>query len=192
MAKAGLFRDQPGWYQDGTRPVYRGAQDASYFAGMLAVQGILAAVRARDLVGLGLTGTRWGLGRVSAEDRDRIDSTLDAVGALPFAERRMSTLSGGQQQRVAIAQALVGRPEVLLLDEPLAGMGAEEAALMVDLLRRLAPRHAILLVEHDMDAVFRVSDRITVMVNGEVIASDTPAAIRANPQVQVAYLGEHA
>jgi branched-chain amino acid transport system ATP-binding protein len=78
----------------------------------------------------------------------------------------------------------------LLLDEPLAGMGAEESARMLDLLRGLRDGHAILLVEHDMEAVFAVADRITVMVNGAVIATGDPAAIRANEAVQLAYLGE--
>ena len=82
------------------------------------------------------------------------------------------------------------RPRVLLLDEPLAGMGAEETERMLGLLSGLKKGHAILLVEHDMDAVFRVSDRITVMVNGTVIASDVPAAVRENSEVQLAYLGE--
>jgi branched-chain amino acid transport system ATP-binding protein len=85
---------------------------------------------------------------------------------------------------------LATRPRVLLLDEPLAGMGAEESERMLSLLQRLKRGHAILLVEHDMDAVFRVADKITVMVNGEVIASDTPDNIRTNPDVQTAYLGE--
>jgi branched-chain amino acid transport system ATP-binding protein len=85
---------------------------------------------------------------------------------------------------------LATRPRVLLLDEPLAGMGPEETERMLALLAGLKTGHAILLVEHDMDAVFRVSDRITVMVNGAVIASDGPAAVRADPEVQLAYLGE--
>ena len=87
---------------------------------------------------------------------------------------------------------LATRPRVLLLDEPLAGMGAEETERMLALLQTLKAGHAIALVEHDMDAVFRIADRITVMVNGQVIASDAPQAIRANREVQVAYLGEHA
>ena len=85
---------------------------------------------------------------------------------------------------------LATAPQVLLLDEPLAGMGAEETERMLALLAALRPGHAILLVEHDMDAVFRIADRITVMVNGAVIASGAPAVIRNNADVQTAYLGE--
>jgi len=85
---------------------------------------------------------------------------------------------------------LATAPRVLLLDEPLAGMGAEETDRMLALLSALKASHAVLLVEHDMDAVFRIADRITVMVNGEVIASDVPDRIRTNRQVQIAYLGE--
>ena len=95
------------------------------------------AVRARDLVALGLTGSRWGLGRLSDEERDRISQTIDAVGASGFADRRMSTLSGGQQQRVAIAQALVSRPELLLLDEPLANLDVRNQNEVVELLSQL-------------------------------------------------------
>jgi branched-chain amino acid transport system ATP-binding protein len=79
---------------------------------------------------------------------------------------------------------------VLLLDEPLAGMGPDESQRMLALIDSLRPRHAILLVEHDMDAVFRVADRITVMVDGAVIASDVPTAVRGSAEVQMAYLGE--
>ena len=83
----------------------------------------------------------------------------------------------------------VERDRELLLDEPLAGMGPEESVRVVQLLKRLAADHTMVMIEHDMDAVFAIADRITVMVNGEVIASDAPAAIRANPKVQEAYLG---
>jgi branched-chain amino acid transport system ATP-binding protein len=86
---------------------------------------------------------------------------------------------------------LATAPQVLLLDEPLAGMGAEETERMLALLRELKADHAILLVEHDMDAVFRVADRITVMVNGGVIAHGTPEAVRNDATVQAAYLGGH-
>ncbi len=100
-------------------------------------------------------------------------------------------LSHGQKRQLEIAMCLATQPQVLLLDEPLAGMGAEETDRMLAMLQELKADHAILLVEHDMDAVFRIADCVTVMVNGSVIASDTPAAVRSNPQVQTAYLGDH-
>ena len=101
----------------------------------------------------------------------------------------VSALSHGEQRQVEIAMALATRPRVLLLDEPLAGMGAEESARIVALLRELARDHAILLVEHDMDAVFAVADTLTVMVNGRVLESGPPSQIRASRAVQEAYLG---
>ena len=104
-------------------------------------------------------------------------------------ERAAGLLSHGEKRQLEIAMCLATEPEVLLLDEPLAGMGAEETERMLGLLADLRPSHAILLVEHDMDAVFRIADRITVMVNGAVIASDTPAAVRESREVQAAYLG---
>ncbi|WP_284619648.1 ABC transporter ATP-binding protein [Aquabacterium humicola] len=116
---------------------------------------------------------------------------LAAAGLADQATQLASTLSHGGKRQLEIAMCLATRPRVLLLDEPLAGMGAEETERMLALLAALKPGHAIALVEHDMDAVFRIADRITVMVNGQVIASDAPAAIRANRDVQVAYLGEH-
>ncbi|HSV79880.1 MAG TPA: ABC transporter ATP-binding protein [Ramlibacter sp.] len=113
------------------------------------------------------------------------------VGLLDVLERPAGLLSHGQKRQLEIAMCLATAPQVLLLDEPLAGMGAEETERMLQLLRELKRDHAILLVEHDMDAVFRIADRITVMVNGSVICSDTPDAVRADPEVQAAYLGGH-
>jgi branched-chain amino acid transport system ATP-binding protein len=107
-------------------------------------------------------------------------------------DREAGLLSHGSKRQLEIAMCLATQPEVLLLDEPLAGMGAEETDRMLQLLDTLRQGHAILLVEHDMDAVFRIADRITVMVNGAVIASDTPEAVRNNAEVQAAYLGGHA
>ncbi|MEN9433718.1 MAG: hypothetical protein RLZZ422_1307 [Pseudomonadota bacterium] len=115
-----------------------------------------------------------------------IQTGLDNVSS-----RIAGLLSHGQKRQLEIAMCLATRPKVLLLDEPLAGMGAEETERMLTLLAQLKQHHAILLVEHDMDAVFRIADKITVMVNGTVIASDTPEAIRTNPEVQKAYLGGH-
>jgi branched-chain amino acid transport system ATP-binding protein len=106
-------------------------------------------------------------------------------------QRVAGSLSHGQKRQLEIAMCLATQPQVLLLDEPLAGMGAEETDRMLTLLAQLKAGHAILLVEHDMDAVFRIADTITVMVNGAVIFSGAPAAVRASPEVQAAYLGGH-
>ncbi|WP_374562497.1 ABC transporter ATP-binding protein [Ideonella sp.] len=106
-------------------------------------------------------------------------------------DRPAGLLSHGQKRQLEIAMCLATAPKVLLLDEPLAGMGAEETERMLALLSELRAGHATLLVEHDMDAVFRIADWITVMVNGAVIASARPDAIRSDPAVQAAYLGGH-
>lgn len=100
-------------------------------------------------------------------------------------------LSHGQKRQLEVAMCLAINPKVLLLDEPLAGMGAEETDRMLKLLSDLKQDHGILLVEHDMDAVFKIADRITVMVNGCVIATGSPDYIRKNKDVQTAYLGDH-
>ena len=116
---------------------------------------------------------------------------LEPAGLADLAQAQAGSMSHGKKRQLEIAMCLATAPRVLLLDEPLAGMGAEETERMLALLENLKRTHAVLLVEHDMDAVFRVADRITVMVNGEVIASDAPDAIRGNTAVQVAYLGDH-
>jgi branched-chain amino acid transport system ATP-binding protein len=105
------------------------------------------------------------------------------------AEVPATALSHGERRQLEVAMTLATRPRVLLLDEPLAGMGAEESARMVELLKKLAPGHAMLLVEHDMDAVFALASTLTVMVNGAVLASGSPRQIRENREVQEAYLG---
>ena len=127
--------------------------------------------------------------RLSQVNRAAEDA-LNAAGLASRADSIASALSHGEQRQLEIAMTLATQPTLLLLDEPLAGMGAEESASMVALLKRLVATHAILLVEHDMDAVFALADRLTVMVNGQVLASGTPAEIRANRVVQEAYLGD--
>jgi branched-chain amino acid transport system ATP-binding protein len=114
---------------------------------------------------------------------------LEKVGMEARAQSVVSTLSHGEQRQVEIAMVLATRPRVLLLDEPLAGMAAEESIRIVELLRELAKDHAILLVEHDMDAVFAIADTLTVMVNGRGLESGSPAQIRGSRAVQEAYLG---
>jgi branched-chain amino acid transport system ATP-binding protein len=122
--------------------------------------------------------------------REAAERALEATGLAAVAGEVAATLSHGAQRQLEIAMVLATSPRVLLLDEPLAGMGPEEAHRMVELLRSLAPGHATLLVEHDMDAVFAVADYITVMVNGQVLESGPPAQVRASPAVRQAYLGE--
>ena len=114
---------------------------------------------------------------------------LDAVGLINRAEEPALALSHGEQRQLEIAMCLATGPQLLLLDEPLAGMGAEESMKMIELIEKLAASHAVLLVEHDMDAVFKLAKVLTVMANGKVLATGAPEAIRANREVQVAYLG---
>jgi branched-chain amino acid transport system ATP-binding protein len=114
---------------------------------------------------------------------------LTLVGLEEPWDRLAGAVSHGEQRQLEIAMTLATEPKVLLLDEPLAGMGAEESQRMVALIARLAESHAVLLVEHDMDAVFSVAQVLTVMVNGHVLERGAPMAIRGSPAVQQAYLG---
>ncbi len=121
---------------------------------------------------------------------DAADQAIQSAGLESDSRHTAGMLSHGRKRQLEIAMSLATHPQVLLLDEPLAGMGPEETERMLSLLASLKNEHAILLVEHDMDAVFKVADEITVMVNGRVIAQGEPQAIRSNPDVQTAYLGE--
>ncbi len=120
----------------------------------------------------------------------RAEKALELAGLQQRRGSIAGTISHGEQRQLEIAMTLATEPQVLLLDEPLAGMGAVEAERMVELLKSIKKNHGILLVEHDMDAVFSLADKLTVMVNGQVIASGAPADIRADAGVQAAYLGE--
>jgi branched-chain amino acid transport system ATP-binding protein len=123
---------------------------------------------------------------------ERARQALALAGLEGRADAVAAALSHGEQRQLEIAMTLATSPRVLLLDEPLAGMGAEEAERMVALIRTLAADHAVLLVEHDMDAVFSVAARLTVMVNGRVLESGAPADVRRSKAVQEAYLGDEA
>lgn len=122
--------------------------------------------------------------------REKALSAIEETGLEQRIDRVAGTLSHGEQRQLEIAMVLATDARVLLLDEPLAGMGSDESSKMVELLRKLRPGRAILLVEHDMDAVFAVADTVTVMVNGQVLESGSPRQIRASVDVQRAYLGQ--
>jgi branched-chain amino acid transport system ATP-binding protein len=132
----------------------------------------------------------WRNARREAELREPALAALARVGLAERADRRASALSHGEHRQIELAMALAGRPRMLLLDEPMAGMGPDESARMVRTLRDLKKELTILLIEHDMEAVFALADRITVLVYGRVIASGKPDEIRANADVIKAYLGE--
>lgn len=115
---------------------------------------------------------------------------LKQVGLGNRAEVVAGQLSHGEHRQLEIAMALATSPKLLLLDEPMAGMGAKESSAMVEILQALKGELTIMLIEHDMDVVFTLADKITVLVNGRSIATDTPELIRKNPEVKAAYLGE--
>ena len=132
----------------------------------------------------------WRAARSEPELRDPANTALARVGLSGRVDQPASALSHGEHRLLELAMALAGSPRMLLLDEPMAGLGPEESARMVAMLRALKNELTILLVEHDMEAVFALADRITVLVYGRVIASGAPADIRANADVRDAYLGE--
>lgn len=120
----------------------------------------------------------------------RAERAIELAGLKDRRHAIAGAASHGEQRQLEIAMTLATEPQILLLDEPLAGMGVAEAESMVQLLLRLKPLHAMMLVEHDIDAIFTLADQLTVMVNGTVIASGLPATVRADAGVQAAYLGE--
>jgi branched-chain amino acid transport system ATP-binding protein len=132
----------------------------------------------------------WGNARKVAHLRKAAQSALDRVGLGHRADVVVSQLSHGEQRELELAVALATKPQLLLLDEPMAGLGITESARMVKLLQELRREVSIVLVEHDMNAVFALADRITVLVYGRVIASGQPSEIRQNGEVKRAYLGE--
>jgi branched-chain amino acid transport system ATP-binding protein len=164
----------------------RSFQITSLFLDLSVLDNVALAVQAHA----GHSFRFWRAARSEPELRDPAIAALARVGLSERAREPASALSHGEHRQLELAMALAGFPRMLLLDEPMAGLGPEESARMVAMLRALKNELTILLVEHDMEAVFALADRITVLVYGRVIASGAPADIRANADVRDAYLGE--
>jgi branched-chain amino acid transport system ATP-binding protein len=166
----------------------RSFQITAVLPGFSTRENVARAVQARS-------GSSFRFLRAAAGERtlnDSADAALAQVGLLDRAAVAAGALSHGEKRQLELAIALAQAPRLMLLDEPLAGTGAEEAERLVALLRKLKGGPAILLVEHDMQAVFALADCITVLALGRVIATGTPDAIRADAAVRAAYLGEEA
>lgn len=164
----------------------RSFQITSLFLDLSVLDNVALAVQAHA----GHSFRFWRDARAELELREPARAALKRVGLSARENRPASALSHGEHRQLELAMALAGKPSMLLLDEPMAGLGPEESARMVETLQALKKELTILLVEHDMEAVFALADRITVLVYGRVIASGDPAEIRANPEVRDAYLGE--
>jgi branched-chain amino acid transport system ATP-binding protein len=164
----------------------RSFQITSLLADFTAADNVALAAQAHD----GHSFHFWGNARKVAHLRNTAQAALDRVGLGDRAEVLVSRLSHGEQRELELAVALATKPQLLLLDEPMAGLGITESARMVKLLQELRREVSIVLVEHDMDAVFALADRISVLVYGRVIASGQPSEIRQNEEVKRAYLGD--
>jgi branched-chain amino acid transport system ATP-binding protein len=166
--------------------VSRSFQVTSLFLDFTALDNVALAAQAHA----GHSFRFWRDARHEPALREAGHAALERVGMIERANMRVAQLSHGEQRQIEIAMALASNPRLLLLDEPMAGLGANESARMLALLRELKRQYTIVLIEHDMDAVFALADRISVLVYGRVIATGAPEAIRANAQVRQAYLGE--
>jgi branched-chain amino acid transport system ATP-binding protein len=173
-------------YKRSQRGLARSFQITSLFNDFTALDNVALAVQAHS----GHSFHFWRNARSEAVLRQPAREMLARVGLAGREHVVVASMSHGEHRQLEIAMALATRPRMLLLDEPMAGMGPEESVRMIALLRELKRELTILLVEHDMDAVFALADRISVLVYGRVIASGEPAAIRANEDVRKAYLGE--
>jgi branched-chain amino acid transport system ATP-binding protein len=168
------------------RGLARSFQITSIYPEFSALRNVMLAVQARA----GHSFRFWKAVGGDEALRAPALAILDEVGLGPRAEIQAASLAHGEQRALEIAMALATKPRLLLLDEPVAGMGAEETQRMVAFLSTLKGGKTMLLVEHDMDAVFSLADRVSVLVYGRIIATGTPPEIRANPEVRRAYLGE--
>jgi branched-chain amino acid transport system ATP-binding protein len=166
----------------------RSYQITSIFGRFSVLDNLALAVQARS-------GSSFSFWRPVASESSLAEEARAIAAQIGLAGREdavAATLAHGEQRALEVGLALATRPKLVLLDEPLAGMGLEESRTMVALVERIRAQVAVLLVEHDMDAVFRLADRISVLVSGRVIATGAPEAIRAHAEVRKAYLGESA
>ena len=147
----------------------------------------MVAVGAR----LGHSYRFWKEARAQRELTDPAFEALESIGLRPRAQAPASALSYGEKRQLELAMALGMQPRLLLLDEPMAGLGRQETVRMTEILQGLKRRYTILLVEHDMTAVFALADRISVLVSGRIVATDLPSVIRSDVTVRAAYLGRH-
>jgi branched-chain amino acid transport system ATP-binding protein len=173
-------------YQRSMLGLARSFQITSLFLDFTALDNVALAVQAHA----GHSFRFWHDARQEKELRDPARAALARVGLDERADIIVANMSHGEHRQLEIAMALATKPRMLLLDEPMAGMGPEESVSMVKTLRDLKQELTILLIEHDMEAVFALADRISVLVYGRVIATGAPEEIRANPDVRQAYLGE--
>jgi branched-chain amino acid transport system ATP-binding protein len=164
----------------------RSFQVTSIFPDFTAEDNVSLAVQAHS----GHSFKFWRRAQNDSALREPARAALERVGLADDAETIAHDLSHGGQRQLEIAMAIASAPSMLLLDEPMAGMGAEESARMIEILQTFRGDHTILLIEHDMDAVFALADRITVLVYGRAIATGVPEEIRSNDEVRAAYLGE--
>ncbi|TWT05810.1 ABC transporter ATP-binding protein [Reyranella sp. CPCC 100927] len=169
-----------------TQGLARSFQISSVFPAFTVLDNIALAVQARSQGRCAI----WRPVVMRAAWFDQARHILDEVGLGARSEIAAGDLSHGERRRLEIGLTVATGARVLLLDEPLAGLGADESGPVIELLQSLKDRTSVLLVEHDMDAVFRLADRISVLVSGRVIATGTPLEIRAHPEVRRAYLGE--
>lgn len=174
--------------QRALRGLARSYQITSVFPEFSALHNVMLAVQAHQ----GHSFRFWAPARRDAVLHDPACQVLERVGLAHRLHVPAAALAHGEQRQLELAMVLAGQPRLLLLDEPMAGMSQAESVQMTELLERLKGDHAMILVEHDMDAVFALADRITVLVYGRALATGSAAAIRANPDVQAAYLGDAA
>ncbi len=164
----------------------RSFQITSVLLPMTLLENVMLAVQASD----GHSFRFWAPVMKQVALKETAMQYLAELGLDDRARRIAANVSHGEQRQLEVAMALAMKPRMMLLDEPMAGMGKEEGGVMLDILNRLKGKVTILLVEHDMDAVFRMADQLSVMVNGHIIATDTVDNIRSNEEVQRAYLGD--